>query len=163
MAAGDGNLKEIRRYRSFQTIGPDKLNQLRHLSFLGDIDGVRSHMKKHRALIEPKFAAVAKILEAELGGTNTAEWTSPKGGYFVSVNVKKGCAKRVVELCRQAGVTLTGAGASFPYGKDPEDSNIRIAPTFPPVGELEQAMELFCICVRLAAAEKLLGERAAGG
>lgn len=163
MAAGDGNLKEIRRYRSFQTIGPDKLNQLRHLSFLRDIDGVRSHMKKHRALIEPKFAAVAKILEAELGGTNTAEWTSPKGGYFVSVNVKKGCAKRVVELCRQAGVTLTGAGAAFPYGKDPEDSNIRIAPTFPPVGELEQAMELFCICVRLAAAEKLLGERAAGG
>lgn len=162
MAAGDGNLKDLRTFRSFQTIGPDKLNQLRHIYFLRDSSGLRAHMKKHRALIEPKFAAVARLLQSELGGTNTAEWTSPKGGYFVSVNVRRGCAKRVVQLCRDAGVALTGAGAAFPYGKDPEDSNIRIAPTFPPVAELEQAMKLFCICAKLAAAEKLLGEKAAG-
>lgn len=156
VAAGDGNLKDLRRYRSFQTIGPDKLNQLRHLYFLRDIDGVRAHMAKHRALIAPKFRAVEKTLQRELGGTNTAEWTNPKGGYFISVDVMHGCAKRVVELCKQAGVTLTGAGAAFPYGKDPNDSNIRVAPTLPPVAELEQAMALFCICVKLAAAEQLL-------
>lgn len=160
MAAGDENLKDIRRHRSFQTIGPDKLNQLRHISFLRDIGGVRAHMQKHRALIEPKFKTVAEKLEDGLGGTGTAEWTSPRGGYFVSVNVMKGCAKRVVELCGKAGVKLTGAGAAFPYGKDPDDSNIRVAPTFPPVSELEQAMELFCVCVKLAASEKLLNEKA---
>ena len=159
MAAGDGNLAAIRKNRSFQTIGPDKLNQMRHVCFLKDIDGVRAHMAKHRALIAPKFKIVEQKLRAELGGTNTADWTSPRGGYFVSVNVTRGCAKKVVELCKQAGVTLTGAGAAFPYGMDPDDSNIRLAPTFPPASELEQAMELFCICVKLTAADKLLSEK----
>ncbi len=156
MAAADGNLKTIREFRSFQTIGPDKMNQLRHLVFLKNFDGLKNQMAKHRALIAPKFQAVLSKLDAELSGRNVAEWTKPNGGYFISVNVLPGCAKRVVSLCGEAGVKLTGAGATFPYGKDPNDSNIRVAPTYPPVGELKQAVELFCICVQLAAAEKLL-------
>ena len=159
MAAGGSNFEVLKNRYSFQTIGADKLNQLRHVRFLKDQDGIKTQMEKHRALIAPKFAAVLKKLDAELSGKNVASWTSPKGGYFVSVDVTKGCAKRVVSLCAQAGVKLTGAGATFPYGKDPDDRNIRVAPTFPPVAELEQAMDLFCICVQLAAAEKLLGEQ----
>ena len=158
MACGDGNYRQIRRHNSFQTIGPDKLNQLRHLYFLKDFDGVKAQMAKHRALIAPKFRAVETKLEHELSGKNVAVWSNPRGGYFISVDVLPGCAKRVVALCSDAGVKLTGAGATFPYGKDPNDSNIRIAPTFPPIGELEQAMDLFCTAVQLAAAEKLLGK-----
>lgn len=156
MAAGDENLKVLRERYSFQTIGPDKLNQLRHLKFLKNLDGVRAQMGRHRKILAPKFQIVVNGFEAGLAGKKVAEWSRPNGGYFISVDVLPGCAKRVVALCAQAGVKLTGAGATFPYGKDPNDSNIRIAPTFPPESELKQAVELFCICVQLAAAEKLL-------
>lgn len=156
MGASESNLAVFREHYSFQTIGPDKLNQLRHIYFLKDMEGVKKQMQRHRAIIEPKFRTVIGRLESEVGGTGIASWTNPNGGYFISVDVLDGCAKRVVSLCKQAGVTLTGAGASYPYQKDPRDSNIRVAPTFPPVEELEQAMDLFCICVQLAAAEKLL-------
>jgi DNA-binding transcriptional MocR family regulator len=156
MACGDENYDQIRRRNSFQTIGPDKLNELRHLYFLKDFNGVKAQMAKHRALLEPKFRTVLSKLEKELSGKGVATWSKPNGGYFISVDVLPGCAKRVVQLCAEAGVKLTGAGATFPYGKDPQDSNIRVAPTFPPISELEQAMELFCISVQLAAIEKLL-------
>ena len=138
-----------------QTIGSDKLNQIRHVKFFGDADGVRAHMQKHRELIAPKFELLLSTLEKELGGLGIASWTKPNGGYFFSLNVLPGCAKRVAELCKNAGVTLTPAGASFPYGKDPEDKNIRIAPTFPSLSDLEQAAKVLCLCVKLAAAEKL--------
>lgn len=122
------------------------------------MDGVRAHMKKHAAIIAPKFDVVLKAFSDELGGKGIAEWTNPNGGYFISLNVLNGCAKRTVELCKEAGVVLTPAGATYPYGKDPDDSNIRIAPTFPPVEELELAVDLLCTSVQLAAAEKLLAE-----
>lgn len=138
-----------------QTIGSDKLNQIRHVKFFGDADGIRAHMQKHRELIAPKFELLLSTLEKELGGLGIASWTKPNGGYFFSLNVLPGCAKRVAELCKNAGVTLTPAGASFPYGKDPEDKNIRIAPTFPSLSDLEQAAKVLCLCVKLAAAEKL--------
>ncbi len=156
MAAADGNLSDIRKHYFYQTIGPDKLNQLRHISFLKDLKGVKAQMAKHREIIAPKFRAVLSKLDSELSGKNVGKWTKPKGGYFISVDVMPGCAKRVVSLCGKAGVKLTGAGATYPYGVDPQDSNIRIAPTYPPVNELNQAMSLFCVCVQLAAAEKLL-------
>lgn len=160
MGASEHNLTVFREHYSYQTIGPDKLNQLRHIYFFGNLDGVKLQMEKHRAILEPKFQVVQEKLETELGGKNVAEWTQPNGGYFVSVDVLDGCAKRVVSLCKEAGVTLTGAGATFPYQKDPRDRNIRVAPTYPPVSELELAMDLFCIAVQLAAVEKLLSERA---
>ncbi|MFU0832811.1 MAG: Aminotransferase [Oscillospiraceae bacterium] len=156
MAAGDEDFQVLKKRYSFQTIGPDKLNQLRHIRFLKNMDGVHAHMTRHRTLLAPKFDAVLSRLHDELSGKGVATWSKPNGGYFISVDVMEGCAKRVVELCGKAGVKLTGAGATYPYGKDPKDSNIRIAPTFPPVEELQQAVELFCICVQLAAAEKLL-------
>lgn len=158
MAAGDETIAVFREHFSYQTIGPDKLNQLRHIYFLRDLDGVKAQMKRHRALIEPKFKTVLQYLNSELSNKGVAEWTKPNGGYFISVDVMEGCAKRVVDLCKKAGVTLTGAGATYPYGKDPKDSNIRVAPTYPPVSELNQAMKLFCICVQLAATEKLLAD-----
>ena len=137
-----------------QTIGSDKLNQIRHVKFFGDADGVRAHMRKHQALIQPKFELLLSTLEKELGGLGIASWTKPNGGYFFSLNVLPGCAKRVAQLCKDAGVVLTPAGASFPYGKDPDDRNIRIAPTFPSLSDLEQAAKVLCLCVKLAAAEK---------
>ena len=137
-----------------QTIGSDKLNQIRHVKFFGDADGVRAHMRKHQALIQPKFELLLSTLEKELGGLDIASWTKPNGGYFFSLNVLNGCAKRVAQLCKDAGVVLTPAGASFPYGKDPDDRNIRIAPTFPSLSDLEQAAKVLCLCVKLAAAEK---------
>ena len=161
MAAGPDTLAVFREHLAFQTIGPDKLNQLRHVYFFKDIGGIMEQMKRHRAILEPKFQTVLRYLEKELGGTGVASWTKPNGGYFVSVDVVNGCAKRVVQLCKEAGVVLTNAGATYPYGKDPKDSNIRLAPTYPPVNELEQAMQLFCICAKLAATEKLLSENGA--
>ena len=137
-----------------QTIGSDKLNQIRHVKFFGDADGVRAHMRKHQALIQPKFELLLSTLEKELGGLDIASWTTPNGGSFFSLNVLPGCAKRVAQLCKDAGVVLTPAGASFPYGKDPDDRNIRIAPTFPSLSDLEQAAKVLCLCVKLAAAEK---------
>lgn len=156
MAASVRNIEVIKNRYSFQTIGYDKLNMLRHVRFFNNALGVENHMKKHKAILKPRFEAVLSHLENELGGLGIASWLEPKGGYFVSVDVLDGCAKRVVALCKEAGVVLTGAGATYPYGNDPKDSNIRIAPTFPPVEELNTAMELFCLCVKLAAVEKQL-------
>ena len=156
MAASENNIAFIRKQLAVQTIGPDKVNQLRHVRFYKDREHVLQHMAGLAELIRPKFELVDRIFTEELAGSGAAQWTKPRGGYFISVNVMDGCAKQVVELCKQAGVTLTGAGASFPYGKDPRDRNIRIAPSYPSLEELEKAAELFCLCVKLAAAEKLL-------
>lgn len=155
-AASDANMAVLKKRYSTQTIGFDKLNQLRHARYFKDYQGFLQHMQLHRAILEPKFEAVLRNLETELSGKGVASWTKPNGGYFISVDVMEGCAKRVIELCKQAGVVFTPAGATYPYGKDPKDSNIRLAPTYPPVAELETAMKLFCLCVELAAVEKLL-------
>jgi aspartate/methionine/tyrosine aminotransferase len=155
MAASQANIDFIKKQLFAQTIGPDKLNQLRHVRFFRDMDGISRHMEKHAALLRPKFETVIGCFERELGGTGAAEWTSPRGGYFISVNVPDGCAKRTVQLCREAGLIITPAGATFPHGVDPRDRNIRIAPTYPSVTELRGAVELFSVCVRIAALEKL--------
>ncbi|MFC9440575.1 aminotransferase class I/II-fold pyridoxal phosphate-dependent enzyme [Nocardia sp. NPDC057030] len=141
-----------------KSIGPDKINQLRHLRFFKDADGVRAHMQKHRAILEPKFAAVLRILEDRLGASKVASWTEPKGGYFVSLDVLEGTAARVIALAKDAGIALTAAGSAYPLRNDPEDKNIRIAPSFPKLPELEQAMDGVATCVLLAATEKLLGK-----
>ncbi len=158
MAASENNMKLFMERYNYEVISYDKLNMLRHARFFKNFDGVMEHMQKHKAILKPKFEIVLKHLESQLKPTGIGEWTNPNGGYFVSVDVLKGTAKRVVELCKQAGVVMTGAGATYPYGKDPDDKNIRIAPTFPPNSELETAMEVFCICTKLAACEKLLGK-----
>lgn len=155
MATSEKNMKFFKKKYAVQTIGYDKLNMLRHVKFFGNYDGLMEHMQKHRAVLEPRFNAVIKKLEDNLSGYGIAQWLNPKGGYFISVDVYEGCAKRTVQLCKEAGVILTGAGATFPYGNDPQDSNIRLAPTLPPVEELELAMDLFCVCAKLAALEKL--------
>ncbi|MGI8416904.1 MAG: aminotransferase class I/II-fold pyridoxal phosphate-dependent enzyme [Nakamurella sp.] len=142
------------KHQSKATIGPDKINQLRHLQFFRDAEGVRAHMSKHRAIIAPKFAEVQRILTDRLGGYGVASWTTPTGGYFVSIDVLPGTAGRVVELAAQAGIALTPAGSSFPYGKDPHAENLRLAPTFPVLAEVSEAMDGFATCVLLAAAEK---------
>ena len=160
MAASQANLQFIRRQLSIQTIGPDKLNQLRHVRFFQNLDGIAAHMRRHAAILRPKFDTVLNALDRELAPTGLASWKRPNGGYFVSLDVLPGTAKRTLALCREAGVSMTPAGATFPYGIDPQDSNIRIAPTFPPVAELAQAISLLCLCVRVAGAEKLLGEAA---
>ena len=158
MAASENNMKVFTERYNFEVISYDKRNMLRHVKYFGSDQGVLEHMKKHKAVLQPKFEIVLGALEKELAPTATASWTKPNGGYFVSVDVLGGTAKRVVQLCKEAGVVLTGAGATYPCGNDPEDSNIRIAPSFPPNEELEQAMEVFCICAKLAACEKLLGK-----
>ncbi len=158
LAASENNINFIKKQMSIQTIGSDKINQIRHVKFFKNVDGIKAHMQKHRAILEPKFNTVVEILEAELGARGAGTYNKPNGGYFVSFNTLDGCAKKVVSLCKEAGVVLTGAGATYPYGKDPEDTNIRIAPTFPPVAELVEAMALFCICVRLATVEKLIAQ-----
>ena len=150
------NMDELAKHLGVQTIGFDKLNQLRHVRFFGNADNMRAHMKKHAAVLKPKFDIVLDMLDAEIAPLGIANWTKPDGGYFVSFNAPKGTAKRIVQLCKEAGVTLTGAGATYPYKNDPDDSNIRIAPTYPVCDELKQAMELFCICVKLAALEQLV-------
>ena len=155
LAASENNLALLKKRYNFQTIGYDKVNMLRHVRYFKDLDGVLAHMQKHRAVLEPRFNMVLDTLSKELDGLGVASWTKPNGGYFVSIDVMDGCAKRVVALCKEAGVVLTGAGATYPYGKDPADSNIRLAPTYPPVEELEKAMDIFCICVKMAAIEKL--------
>lgn len=155
MAASEANLAILKKRYNFQTIGYDKLNMLRHVLYFKNADGVLAHMQKHRAVLEPRFNMVLDTLDKELSALGIASWTKPNGGYFVSIDVMDGCAKRVVALCKEAGVVLTGAGATYPYGKDPKDSNIRLAPTYPPVEELAKAMDIFCICVKLAAIEQL--------
>ena len=158
MAASERNLASLKKSLGFATIGFDKMNQLRHLRFFGGkFENLLEHMKKHKALIAPKFAIVVNTLEKELGDLGIATWSNPKGGYFISFN-QKGCAKRIVQLCKDAGVVLTGAGASFPYGVDPEDENIRISPTFPTEEELQKAMDVFVCSAKLAAAEQLLAD-----
>ena len=156
VASSKANLDDMRKSMTVQTIGYDKINQLRHVRYFGDINGMKEHMKKHAALLRPKFEACEKVLEEELSGTGIASWTTPNGGYFISLDVLEGCAKRVVALCKEAGVTLTGAGATFPYKNDPKDSNIRIAPSYPTPEEMAQATDLLVLCVKLAAVEKLL-------
>jgi len=138
-------------------IGPDKLNQLRHAQFFGSPQGVRDHMQKHRQIIAPKFEQMLTVLDEELSGLGIASWTKPTGGYFISLDVLDGTAARVIELAKAAGVALTPAGSSFPYGKDPRDRNIRLAPTFPAPAEVESATRVVATCARLAAAEQLVG------
>ncbi len=156
IAASAKNVADIKSRMTVQTIGFDKLNMLRHIRFFKNADGVHEHMKLHAAVLRPRFDLVLSMLESELGGRGIAQWHTPNGGYFVSVNVCDGCAKKTVKLLSDAGVVLTGAGATYPYGKDPADSNIRIAPTFPPLEELQVAMEMFCICAEIAAIESRL-------
>ncbi len=158
LAASDNNIKAIKKRLNAQTISYDKMNQHRHVEFFKNVDGILAHMKKHSAILKPKFDMVIKHLNNELAGLGIASWTEPNGGYFISLDVMDGCAKRVGELCKEAGVVLTTIGATYPYGKDPNNRNIRIAPSYPPTEELDIAAELMCICVRLASVEKLLGE-----
>lgn len=155
--ASDANIAAIKKRLNAQTISYDKMNQQRHVKFFKDRQSVLDHMKKHAALLKPKFDMVLEHFDRELSGTGIADWFKPKGGYFISLDVEEGCAKRVGELCKEAGVTLTTVGATYPYGVDPKDSNIRIAPSFPPVAELDMAAELLCICTKLACIEKLVG------
>lgn len=157
MAASENNIASLKKSLGFATIGFDKMNQLRHLRFFdGKYENLIKHMKKHKEIIAPKFAIVENTLERELKELEIANWSDPKGGYFISFN-QTGCAKRIVSLCKEAGVVLTGAGASFPYKKDPMDENIRISPTFPTEEELQKAMDVFVCSAKIAAAEKLLG------
>ena len=156
LATSKKNIDFVKSIITIQTIGHDKLNQLRHVRYFKDIEGMKNHMKKHAEIIRPKFNLVLKVLEEELGGLEVGSWTNPNGGYFVSFDALEGCAKKIVGMCKEAGVTLTGAGATYPYKKDPHDSNIRIAPTFPPIDELAKALEIFVLCVKLASVEKLL-------
>jgi DNA-binding transcriptional MocR family regulator len=156
MAASSANIADVKRRMTVQTIGHDKMNMLRHVRYFKNIDGIKEHMKRHAAIMRPKFAVVTDALERHLADTGIAEWHNPKGGYFVSVNLTEGCAKRTNELLAQAGVNMTAAGATYPYGQDPKDSNLRIAPSYPSVEELQVAMELFCVCAQIAAAERFL-------
>lgn len=156
IATSEGNLEYIKKSLAIQTIGYDKINQLRHARYFKNFEGIREHMRKHAALMRPKFEAVRSTLERELSGLGIGEWTNPNGGYFISFEAMEGCAKAIVAKCKDAGVVLTGAGATFPYGKDPKDSNIRIAPSFPTPEELSMATELFVLCVKLVSIDKLL-------
>jgi DNA-binding transcriptional MocR family regulator len=159
IAASPANLASIEAQLFFQTIGPDKLNQLRHVLFLRDKEGVRAQMRKHAELLAPRFKTVIEILEEDLGALEIGEWTKPLGGYFISFTGIPHTATRVVQLAKEAGVVLTAAGATYPYGKDPQDANLRIAPTFPSLAELEQASRLFTLCVKIASIEELLKKR----
>ncbi|MBQ9746780.1 MAG: aminotransferase class I/II-fold pyridoxal phosphate-dependent enzyme [Clostridia bacterium] len=152
----DRNMKHALGYIGTQIISYDKLNQFRHAIFFEDADGIRAHMKKHAEILRPRFEAVLAAFEKELCGRNIAAWTKPTGGYFISLDMLIGSAKRVYELCLEAGMKLTEAGATFPYGNDPHDSNLRIAPSYPPLSELKQAAQVLCLCVKLAAVEKAL-------
>lgn len=159
MAASQDNLNFIRKQLSVQTIGPDKLNQLRHVRFFKNCEHILGHMAKHAEILRPKFELILNILESELGGNEIASWKSPNGGYFISLNTLDGCAQAVVRMAAEAGVTLTKAGATFPYGKDPRDRNIRIAPSYPSLSELKSAIEVLCLCVQIVSIKKLLEQR----
>jgi DNA-binding transcriptional MocR family regulator len=162
LAASTANVRWYLKHLSMGSIGPDKVNHLRHVEFFRDADGVRAHMRRHRDIIAPKFAAVDEALTAGLDGLAVAEWTRPTGGYFVNLDVLDGTASRVVALAKEAGIALTPAGASFPHGKDPRDRNIRLAPTFPVLDEVRTAMAGVATCVAFAAAEKLAADRSLG-
>lgn len=156
MAASKANLDFVKKSMTIQTIGYDKINQLRHARYFKDINGIMEHMKKHAALLRPKFEAVQDVLDRELSGLGIGSWTKPNGGYFISFQAMEGCAKAIVAKCKEAGVVLTNAGATYPYGNDPLDSNIRIAPSFPTPEEMAMATDLFVLCVKLVSVEKLL-------
>ena len=156
VAASEGNITYLSDLFSVQMISHDKINQLRHVNYLKDKEGTLALMKRHAEVLGPKFRMVIEMLNKEIAPCGFANWNNPKGGYFVSLNTMKGTAKRALALCKEAGVVMTPAGATFPYGKDPDDSNIRIAPSLPPVDELEKAMDVFCTCLKMAALEKLL-------
>ncbi len=156
IAASDNNIAEIKKRLNFQTISYDKLNQLRHVKFFKNADGVKAHMNKHAAIMAPKFNLVLDMLEKEIAPLGIGEWVKVKGGYFISYNTVGSSAKRIGELCKNAGLVLTTVGATYPYGVDPADKNIRIAPSFPPVDDLRKAMEVFCLCAKLAAVEALV-------
>ena len=158
IAASRENIDYILSLMTVQTIGHDKINQLRHARFFKDINGLNAHMKKHAELLRPKFAAVLDALDSEIAGLEIGTWIKPRGGYFISFNSMPGCAKAIVAMCKDLGVVMTGAGATFPYGKDPEDSNIRIAPTFPSVEEMAVAAKVFVLCVKLVSVNKLLAD-----
>lgn len=157
IAASPANIADIKKRMSVQTIGYDKINMLRHTRYFKNLDGIREHMKRHAAVLRPKFDVVLNTLETRLGGTGIAQWHKPNGGYFVSVELMEGTATETVRLLKQAGVILTPAGATHPYGRDPKDATLRIAPSYPSVAELQTAMELFCICAEIAALNKLIG------
>lgn len=156
IAASDSNIAEIKKRLNFQTISYDKLNQLRHVKYFKNADGVKAHMDKHAAIMAPKFNLVLNMLEKEIAPLGIGEWVKVKGGYFISYNTVGSSAKRIGELCKEAGLVLTTVGATYPYGIDPADKNIRIAPSFPPVDDLRKAMEVFCLCAKLAAVEALV-------
>ena len=158
LAASRANLDFIKKFMTIQTIGYDKVNQLRHVRYFKDAEGMKAHMMKHAAIMRPKFEAVFHVLESELNGLGIGSWTEPKGGYFISFDALEGCAKKIVEKCKEAGVVLTGAGATYPYKMDPKDSNIRLAPSFPTPEELAMATDLFVLCVKIVSVEKLLKE-----
>ena len=160
IATSPNNMEDIKMQLSIQTIGHDKVNQLRHVRFFGDIHGMVEHMRRHADILRPKFEIVTGTLESELGGLGIGTWTTPKGGYFISFDALDGCAKEIVAKAKKAGVVMTGAGATYPYGRDPHDSNIRIAPTYPSAEDLRTAMEIFTLCVKLVSIDKLLGEEA---
>ena len=159
IAASDANLADIRKQMRIQTIGHDKLNQLRHARYFGNIHGMVQHMKKHADILRPKFDTVLSVLESELGGLEIGSWMAPRGGYFISFDALDGCAKAIVAKAKEAGLIMTKAGATFPYGKDPKDSNIRIAPSFPTPEELEVAAQVFVLSVKLVSIDKILGEK----
>jgi DNA-binding transcriptional MocR family regulator len=156
MAASAANLADVKKSLTIQTIGSDKVNQLRHVRFFGDLQGILNHMGKHAEIIRPKFEVVFEVLDRELTGCGVGQYMRPRGGYFISFDAMEGCAKAIVAKCREAGMVLTGAGATYPYGKDPLDQNIRIAPTFPTLDEMRQAAELFALCVKLVSAQRIL-------
>lgn len=156
LAASEGNLEDAKKYMAMQTIGHDKLNQLRHVRYFGDMHGMYNHMRKHADILRPKFEMVEEVLEKEMGGLGIGEWTKPLGGYFISFEAMEGCAKAIVAKAKEAGLVMTKAGATYPYGKDPKDSNIRIAPSFPTVEELKIASEVFVLSVKLVSIDKLL-------
>lgn len=158
LAASKANLDFIKKFMTIQTIGYDKVNQLRHVRYFKDAEGMKAHMMKHAEIMRPKFEAVLHVLEDELNGLEIGFWTEPKGGYFISFDALEGCAKKIAEKCKEAGVVLTGAGATYPYKKDPKDSNIRLAPSFPTPEELAMATDLFVLCVKIVSVEKLLKE-----
>ena len=156
MAASEANIKSLSSMMGIQTIGHDKLNQLRHLRFLPTQEALKEHMAKHADIMRPKFEAVCDMLEKELGDAGIASWTKPVGGYFIGFDAMEGCAKKIVAMCKDAGIVMTDAGATYPYGKDPKDSNIRIAPSYPTIEELVEACKVFVICVKLASIDKIL-------
>ena len=158
LASSHNNLDDIKEQLAVQTIGHDKVNQLRHVRYFGDIHGMVEHMRRHADILRPKFEAVIEILRRELDGLGIGTWTEPKGGYFISFDSLEGCAKDIVAKCKKAGVVMTGAGATYPYGKDPQDSNIRIAPSYPPLSDLIIATELFALCVKLSSVNKYLSK-----